>query len=367
MPKSVVIGGKKHYLRFSVLPRGFVAGKVKTAGMRGEPPSDSPPRSPALQKANTEAAPATHFNSPFEHDTSSQEAKSDLQLDVLSSALPSAMAPASGLSYEAENPPTLPSSVDVSHLFQKLMDFGLISNLLSSKTEEKAAKVEVKEKEPQNKEPEIVVSFSVPESIKTKHPKLHKKLYEGIQCSSCGVRFSQDDLATRYSQHLDWHFRQNRKEKDSARKAHSRAWYYDVSDWIQFEEIEDLEERAQSWFETEKQSAEEGSGQGNNGAEETRLSVLAGTELDPRCEVCHDSFETFFDDNKEDWYITPAVRFEEKNFHPLCLEDHKVSISYNMTFIMAVLGLLYVACFLLLPSSLKEKCLLVCLIQSPKY
>lgn len=63
-----------------------------------------------------------------------------------------------------------------------------------------------------------------------------------MQCSSCGARFAPE-LATRYSHHLDWHFRQNRRERDSARKAHSRPWYYDVSDWIQFEEIEDLEDR----------------------------------------------------------------------------------------------------------------------------
>jgi hypothetical protein len=47
----------------------------------------------------------------------------------------------------------------------------------------------------------------------------------------------------KYSQHLDWHFRQNRRDKDNTRKAQSRKWFYDVSDWIQFEEIEDLEER----------------------------------------------------------------------------------------------------------------------------
>jgi pre-mRNA cleavage complex 2 protein Pcf11 len=47
----------------------------------------------------------------------------------------------------------------------------------------------------------------------------------------------------KYSQHLDWHFRQNRRDRDNTRKAQSRKWYYDVSDWIQFEEIEDLEER----------------------------------------------------------------------------------------------------------------------------
>lgn len=67
-------------------------------------------------------------------------------------------------------------------------------------------------------------------------------LYSGIQCSSCGVRFPPEQTM-KYSQHLDWHFRQNRRDRDNVRKAQSRKWYYDVSDWIQFEEIEDLEER----------------------------------------------------------------------------------------------------------------------------
>jgi pre-mRNA cleavage complex 2 protein Pcf11 len=44
---------------------------------------------------------------------------------------------------------------------------------------------------------------------------------------------------------LDWHFRKNRREKEkkNAKKAQSRAWYYILSDWIQFEELEDLEDR----------------------------------------------------------------------------------------------------------------------------
>ena len=72
-----------------------------------------------------------------------------------------------------------------------------------------------------------------------------KGLYSGIQCSSCGMRFAPE-MATHYSRHLDWHFRQNRKERDSSRKAHSRIWYYDINDWIQFEEIEDLEDRGKT-------------------------------------------------------------------------------------------------------------------------
>lgn len=76
----------------------------------------------------------------------------------------------------------------------------------------------------------------------SKQPGLVAKLYGGMQCSGCGARFPPEHTV-RYSQHLDWHFRQNRRDRDSARRAHSRHWHYDLSDWVQYEEVEDLEER----------------------------------------------------------------------------------------------------------------------------
>lgn len=158
----------------------------------------------------------------------------------------------------------------------------------------------------------------------SKQPAISAALYSGMQCSSCGARFAPE-LATRYSHHLDWHFRQNRRERDSARKAHSRPWYYDVSDWIQFEEIEDLEDRAQSWFETEKQTAEtEGVAADESPQETQQPSVPTGNDEDSRCQVCHDAFEQFYNEEKEEWHLRPAVLYEGKNYHPLCLEDYKV-------------------------------------------
>ena len=50
----------------------------------------------------------------------------------------------------------------------------------------------------------------------------------GEQCSSCGERFPCNEQNL-YREHLDWHFRQNRKEKDGVRKVSSRAWYYDLN------------------------------------------------------------------------------------------------------------------------------------------
>ena len=88
-----------------------------------------------------------------------------MQLDMLSSALPSAMAPNSGLSYEAENPPSAPGAlqnVDVNVLFQQLMENGVF-DLFTQKNEEKLEK-KVEEKKVEEKKE--IVSLSNPDTIK---------------------------------------------------------------------------------------------------------------------------------------------------------------------------------------------------------
>ena len=252
LPKPIIVRDKKHFIRFSVLPRGVRPGHVKITGMKGEDPVDSPPLSPRLnQNSKVENAPAS-VSLPLtaEHDSTSQDGsdfisttpKPDLQLDMLSSVLPSAMAPSSGLSYQAEpveNP--LPAPVPVlnlklDELFQRLVETGIVANLSEPK----------KQEEPEKEKPEIIpVSFDDDKSLRVKQPAVIGLLYNGMQCSSCGLRYATPELTSRYSQHLDWHFRQNRKERDSARKAHSRTFYYDLSDWTQYEEVEDLEDRGE--------------------------------------------------------------------------------------------------------------------------
>ena len=36
------------------------------------------------------------------------------------------------------------------------------------------------------------------------------------------------------------------------KKASSRKWFYEISDWIQFEEVEDVDDRARSYFEIQE-------------------------------------------------------------------------------------------------------------------
>lgn len=63
-----------------------------------------------------------------------------------------------------------------------------------------------------------------------------------MQCSSCGLRYPPEQTL-QYSHHLDWHFRQNKKQQESTKKANIRKFYFSVPDWLQYEEIEDVEER----------------------------------------------------------------------------------------------------------------------------
>ena len=57
------------------------------------------------------------------------------------------------------------------------------------------------------------------------------ELHRGTQCSSCGLRFKEANNEN-YRQHLDWHFRMNRKEKETV--AAHRSWFIttDVSIYI---------------------------------------------------------------------------------------------------------------------------------------
>uniref|UniRef100_A0A182QI56 CID domain-containing protein n=1 Tax=Anopheles farauti TaxID=69004 RepID=A0A182QI56_9DIPT len=194
------------------------------------------------------------------------------------------------------------------------------------------------------------------ETLKKRQAAIVYQLFSGMQCSSCGVRFPPEQTM-KYSQHLDWHFRQNRRDRDSARKAHSRKWYYDVSDWIQYEEIEDLEEREKNWFETQQTDQGElkkggigggtgggagGVGAGNSGtgdgeefssnADSPHPSCPAGTdENDRQCHMCHDVFEHFYNEETEEWHLKNAIRVDGSTYHPLCYEDYKASLTMTET------------------------------------
>lgn len=99
-------------------------------------------------------------------------------------------------------------------------------------------------------------------------------------------------------------------------------------DWIEFEEIADLEERAKSHF-FEKENEEEVQ-KSQAAAKEKEFQSVKATkdQVGESCEICQEPFETYWVEEEEDWFLKNAVRVDDKNFHPSCFEDYKNTSSY---------------------------------------
>lgn len=207
-----------------------------------------------------------------------------------------------------------------------------------------------------------------------------QSLYSGIQCAACGNRFNQNDTtatssgASRYSKHLDWHFRMNKKEKDEINKAHSRSWYYVLMEWIQYEELSEdafqeteadtqtsqtdnmqrSNDETETIRKTKKRSLIDGNDYSSDEAEHddllrnaeknllnelvpnsreknlnsTTLSAFtssntcpATNDIDDSCYICKDPFEIFWNQDREEWHFKDAVRVDMRVYHPICYED----------------------------------------------
>jgi len=127
-----------------------------------------------------------------------------------------------------------------------------------------------------------------------------------------------------YSNHLDWHFRQNRRDTEGARRAQSRRWYLDHANWLAYEEMAEGEERedALGLDQPEVQDAEDD-------AEllESLCSAPVGkTDADNKCQVCGETLRQFYHEESEEWHLRDCIRVEGKAYHPGCFEDHKTTL-----------------------------------------
>ncbi|NWU20755.1 PCF11 protein, partial [Dyaphorophyia castanea] len=226
--------------------------------------------------------------------------------------------------------------VDVNELFAKLLKTGILklskTDSTSAQANETSAQPSAEEDDDDQNEDQNVPDLTnfIVEELRQRYDSVINRLYTGIQCYSCGMRFttSQTDV---YADHLDWHYRQNRTEKDVSRKITHRRWYYSLTDWIEFEEIADLEERAKSQF-FEKAHEEVVLKTQEAAKEKEFQSVPAGPAgAVESCEICQEQFEQYWDEEEEEWHLKNAIRVDEKIYHPSCYEDYQNTSSFDCT------------------------------------
>ncbi|XP_013794587.1 pre-mRNA cleavage complex 2 protein Pcf11-like [Limulus polyphemus] len=300
--------------RFSGIHRGPPPPRERGSGMLNPVQPTGPRVQKALLPAPVSAGPPSSVTTPSQREslpvTASQPMTSQAPMFVETPTVPA------------------PLDIDVNTLFTKLVLAGIIAEVsqptAQATSKEEPPSVENKEEEDKkenkiNQEEEKIPPIELKaDSLKIHYPGVISSLHKGTQCASCGLRFTEDQH-DKYSRHLDWHFRVNRREKDGVKKAFSRKWFYDVEDWIQFEEIADLEEGARSFFE---QQTDEEIYQTNELSELPSV-IASANEAENSCFVCNEAFQLFWVEEDEEWHLRDAIRVDEKVYHPLCYEDFK--------------------------------------------
>lgn len=314
MPTKYQLHQSEHYIRFSVLPNDVIPGKIFIRNMVRSnlhrdlltpPPAIVPDVTVSSSQSATVSASHSNPEPILSHNNEEAIAWTNSESVATTRTSQNSIPPATNISVS--------DNLNINELWEKLLASGIIN---SNKTSEV--------NELKDKEKPIPVSLSKPETLKKRQIAIVHTLFSGMQCSSCGVRFPPEQTM-KYSQHLDWHYRQNRRERDSARRAHSRKWYYEVSDWIQYEEIENLEEREKNWFETQQTEQDSTNEESNQRTNSPLPSCVAGQgDDDKRCDMCHDQFETFFHEETEEWHLRNAIRVDDHVYHPICYEDYRV-------------------------------------------
>ncbi|XP_055372303.1 uncharacterized protein LOC129606180 [Condylostylus longicornis] len=352
LPKSFDMNGEKHFIRFTTLPNGILPGKVNIKNMIHVKSKEIAVDSikPDLDVKTTTIAALPHNLPPIgaaplpldisvkvtettNHGT--ETALSSTALINLNSNTATSLETVPGVnSFPISNQtalpneqttaidstpaPVLPSPLNIDELFQKLIASGILN---------KESKPDEAKKEEEKEANKIVpIDLKKSESIKTRQAGVVNTLFSGMQCSSCGLRFPPEQTM-KYSQHLDWHFRQNRRERDSNRKAHSRKWYYDLSDWLQYEEIEDLEDREKNWFETQQVELETDENSNQKCPSPQPSCRAESDDVDRGCEICLEKFEHFYNEELEEWHLKSAIKVDDLFYHPICYKDLQDAIA----------------------------------------
>lgn len=60
-------------------------------------------------------------------------------------------------------------------------------------------------------------------------------------------------------------------------------------------------------------------------------AVLTSDGAENTCDVCQEPFQQFYNEETEEWHLRPAVRVEDRVYHPTCYDDYKASLTLDRT------------------------------------
>lgn len=154
---------------------------------------------------------------------------------------------------------------------------------------------------------------------------LHKHL--PLQCRQCANRYPPGTKGQgRMDDHLDWHFTQNRRAKDSAARGQSRSWFDRLDAFIRGG-FDDSAPTAKASMAAEKDGKA-----GLTAAQEKALRekfektfVVAPSEAEVAskpCPICKEAFKSQWSEDEEEWIWLNAIAVEDSGgkvyYHASC-------------------------------------------------
>ncbi|PIL37089.1 hypothetical protein GSI_00781 [Ganoderma sinense ZZ0214-1] len=230
---------------------------------------------------------------------------------------------------------------DISGIFSALVRAGVVSTTgtptgagTSSKPEEPSQSADPESQARQAYRKAIMsVKIKLTSSDVSKHrPRIVETLYERLptQCKQCGSRFSDDTIGKKqFEDHLDMHFRQNRKATQAVGRGHSRSWFVSLEDWISSNSV-DVKGKGRADGRTVSSKVVAAEEAAKREAELRAMFVVVppGDEAKPiSCPICKEPLKSEFLEDDEEWVWRNAVKKDDRIYHATCHAEATASKS----------------------------------------
>ncbi|KAI0774211.1 hypothetical protein C8Q74DRAFT_1268922 [Fomes fomentarius] len=245
------------------------------------------------------------------------------------SRLLSSSQPSSVPSTSAAPAPPVP---DIANLFSALVKAGVVSATgtstgagATSKSSESAQSADP-ERSATRTHRQFVLSHRVKltSSDITRHrPQIADLLYNRLstQCRQCGSRFNDGPNGKKqFEDHLDTHFRQNRKASQAVGRGHSRSWFITMDDWTHGESV-DVKGKGRADGRSIGSKAVAAEEAARREAELRAMFVVVppGDEAKPiSCPICKEHLKSEFLEDDEEWVWRNAIKKDERIYHATC-------------------------------------------------
>jgi pre-mRNA cleavage complex 2 protein Pcf11 len=143
------------------------------------------------------------------------------------------------------------------------------------------------------------------------------------KCGQCGKRFDTSEKGLNLRRdHLDWHFRMNKKLKDGL-VAQSKIWYLDDEQFVNFRDFEvfnkDYDNENNTFSNDDSRKKNEAEANKN----EKKYVVVPSDSSDMSCVcgICKETLRGQYDDELGEWIWPNAIESKGKVFHASCFNE----------------------------------------------